>query len=137
MPNPTTAGEVIGGRLLGEYGDVTDLAALVGARVWPSKPTQEATGDHVVFWRNGGGDGKNMSGARRLKSHEMRIECVSTTQAGAEAILEEVVELLDGWQDRDIGVQGCFAVGDRDEATLEDGRQVSGQSFSLWFLPVE
>lgn len=137
MPaNPTTPGEAIGGRLLGEYGApgyADDLAALVDTRVAPSKPTQEPTGDHVSFWKAGGGDGMKLSGAVGLKQYEVRVECVSATTAGAEAILNEVVALLDGWRDRDIGVQGCFPVGDADESTLEDGRQVSGQTFSLWF----
>lgn len=134
MPNPTTASEAIAGRLLGSYGgDVTDLAALVDTRVYPSKPTQEPDGDHVVYYRTGGGDGTKLGASNGLRQHEMRVECVSETAAGAEAILDAADALLSGWRDRDIGVQGCFASGDRDESTLEDGRQVSGQTYSLWF----
>lgn len=131
MANPATPGEAIAGRLLDPA--ATILAALVAGRVYPSKPTQEPTGDYVIYYRAGGGDGANLSGASRLKAHEMRVEATGTTETGAEAVLDAAVALLDGWQDRSIGVQGCFGVGDRDESVLEDGRQVSGQTFRLWF----
>lgn len=133
MPNPTTSSEAIAGRLLAE--DATVLAALIDTRVFPSKPTQEPTGDYVVYYRNGGGDGVTLNGTPRLKAYEIRVECVGETQARAEAILKAVDARLDGWRDRDIGVQGCFAVGDSDESTLEDGRQVSGQTYKLMFKP--
>lgn len=134
MANPTTAGEAVAGRLLGTDGtDVSTLAALVAARVYPSKPTQEPAGDYVVFYRQGGGDGMTLAGANRLRQHEMHVEATSTSEDGAEAIIEAVDSLLNGWRNTAVGVQGCFAVGDRDEATLEDGRQVSGQTYSLWF----
>lgn len=133
MPNPTTPAEAFAARLTGA--EATALVALVEDRVTPGKPTQEPTGDYLTFYRSGGGDGASLGGANGLKSHEMRVEGVAQTQATAEAILDAANELLDGWRDRDIGVQGCFAVGDRDEATQDDGRQVAGQTYSLHFKP--
>lgn len=138
MSNPANWSEAIAGRLLGTYdaespGESTDLAALVSTRIAPSKPTQDPEGDHVSFWLTGGGDGAKLSGRNGLKPFDVRVEATATTQAGAEAILIQVDALLDGWRDRDRGVQGCFAVGDRDEDTLQDGRQVSGQTYRLWF----
>lgn len=139
MPNPTTHGEAIAGRLLGSFGDAGEagalaaLEALIGDRVYPSKPTQDPGGDYVVYFRTGGGDGSKLGGANGLKSGSFRVEAVGQTSDGAEAILKQVVALLDGWSDRAIGVQGCFAEGDADEATDDDNRQVSGQTFSLWF----
>jgi hypothetical protein len=135
VPNPTTPIEAIAGRLLGSYGDASALAALVAKRQYPSKPTQDPPGDHVVFWRVGGGDGANLAGANKLKASEIRVECISATEGGAEKIADAVDGLLNGWRDRGIGVQGCFPVGDRDEATLDDGRQVSGQTYRLHFNP--
>lgn len=131
MANPTTPGEAIAGRLTAA--DATALAALVATRVFPSKPTQEPTGDYVTFWRTGGGDGGTLAASNGLRQHEMRVECTGSTEAVAESILGAVSARLNGWRDRTIGVQGCFAVGDSDETTLDDGRQVSGQTFGLWF----
>jgi hypothetical protein len=136
VPNPTNTSEAIGGRLLGSYGGadlVEALAARVEQRVYPSKPTQGVAGDYVVYWRAGGSDGSTLAGATGLRANEVRVEAVSDTQAGAEAALDAAAALLDGWRDRAIGVQGCFAVGDRDEAVFDDGRQVSGQTFTLHF----
>lgn len=132
MPNPTTPAEAIAGRLTEPN---TDLAGLVDTRVYPNKPTQEPSGDYVTFYRSGGGDGSTLGGANGLKSSEIRVEAVAPTQAVAESILDAVAVLLDGWRDRSIGVQGCFAVGDRDEDTQDDGRQVAGQTYSLHFKP--
>lgn len=123
--------DTLGNRLLADTA-VTDL---VGTLVMPSKPTQDPAGDHVTFWRTGGGDGARLDGATALAPHEVRVECVSTTQAGAEAIMRAVRASLHGWRDRSIGVQACFAVGDSDEDTRPDARQVSGQTFTLWFVP--
>lgn len=135
MPNPANGSEAIAGRLLGTDGsNVAALAALIGTRVFPTKPTQEQTGDYLAFWRTGGGDGMRLSSPAGLRPVDVRVECRSATEGGAEAILREVVALLHGWSNRTIGVQGCFAVGDSDEETdPDDGRQVSGQTFQLWF----
>lgn len=141
MPTPATPSEALARRLLtGEA-----VAALVGTAVHPSKPTQETPGDYVVYFRQGGGDAKTLGGRSALQAHDMRVECYSRTQAGAEAILAAVVTRLCGdraaavavWRDRDNGVHGCFAQGDSDEQVTEDGFQVSGQTFSLWFKPQE
>lgn len=132
MPNPTTPGEAIAGRLLGV--DATALAELVGTNVFPSKPTQGYQGDYVVYYREGGGDGATLTRANGLKADEIRVDCTSTTEDGAEKIADAVDALLNGWRDRSIGVHGCFAVGDRDEQT-DDEKQVSGQTYRLHFRP--
>ncbi len=138
MPTPpTNPGEALASRLLAHAG----VAALAGAKVYPSKPTQDPPGGanpwpYLVYFRTGGGDGKNLAGRTRLQNYAMRVDCYATTQAAAEQIAAAVAAALDGWADRDNGVQGCFAAGDMDEQTTEDGSQVSGQTFSLWFAPV-
>jgi hypothetical protein len=135
VPNPNTPADAIGGRLIGNYGAAAGLAALIGTRAYPSKPTQEPEEDYVTFWQTGGGDGITLAGPRQLKSYDVRVEATATTQARAAAILNAVAAVLDGWQNKGIGVQGCFAVGDADETVQDDGRQVSGQTFQLWFKP--
>jgi hypothetical protein len=65
----------------------------------------------------------------------MRVEAVATTEAEAKAVLSEVRTLLSGWSDRSIGVQGCFEAEDEDESTLDDGAEVAGQTFRLYFAP--
>jgi hypothetical protein len=133
MPNPTTEGEAIATRLL------TDIAtaALVGTRIYPSKPTQEPNGDYIVYFRTAGGGGKRLKARNGLQNYSVRVEAVAETQAKAEAILKAVTNRLtpaEGtWKDSTIGVQGCYSQGDADEQTLEDGRQVSGATFGIWF----
>lgn len=133
MANPTTPAEAIAGRLLAD--DAAALAALVGDRIWPNKPTQDPACPYVTFFRSGGGDGVRLDGATSLNPAEVRVEAVAETQGEADAVMAAVAERLAGWRDRSIGVQGCFPAGDRDEQTNDDGRQVSGQSFTLWFKP--
>lgn len=135
MSAPTTPGEAIAGRLLS---GAPDVAALVGSRIFPSKPTQDAQGDYVVYFRTGGGGNTALGGRIGLQAYEMRVECYARTAGSADAILAAVVARLAGppaWRDRPNGVQGCFPVGDADEQVLDDGDQVSGQTFSLWFKP--
>lgn len=143
MPAPATPSEALAQRLLTD----TALIALVDDRVFPSKPTQNTPGDYVVYFRQGGGDSKTLGGRSGLQASEMRVECYATTSAAAEAILDAVVTRLCGrraagdlpavapWRDRANGVQGCFAQGDSDELVTDDGKQVSGQTFSLHFKP--
>lgn len=143
MPAPATPSEAIAQRLLTD----TAIVALVDARVFPSKPTQDTVGDYIVYFRQGGGDAKTIAGRSGLQAHEMRVECYAGTQAVAEAILAAVVTRLCGrraygtepavavWRDRENGVHGCFAQGDSDELVTDAGEQVSGQTFSLWFKP--
>lgn len=128
-----TEGELIGAWLLAD----ATVASLVETRVYPSKPTQEPDGDHLVYYRVSGGDGTTVGGADRYTWRDVRVEAVSTTQAGAEAILKAARScLLSKPRDLANGFQGAFARGDADEATLDDGRQVSGQTFGVRFKPV-
>ena len=139
MPTPTTSSDVFAQRLLTGAG----VAALVGTRVYPSKPAQDVAEDYVVYFRTGGGDAKTLGGRSGLQPSDIRVECYASTQAAAEAILKAVTTRLcgdraagvPGWRDRANGVHGCFAQGDSDEQVLDDGGQVSGQTFSLWFKP--
>lgn len=136
---PATPSEAIAQRLLTDE-SITDL---VGAAVFPSKPTQDTPGDFLVYFRQGGGDVKTLGARSGLQPHEMRVECYAATQAAAEGLLAAVVTRLCGdrtaevavWRDRANGVHGCFAQGDSDELVTDDGKQVSGQTFSLWFKP--
>lgn len=127
----STSAEVIAARLLAD-GPTT---ALVSTRITPSKPVQEPDGDYLCFWRQSGGDGVTLDGPTASHWEEIRVEATAATQARAEAILKAVRESLHGWRDVANGVQGSFAQGDADEQTLEDGRQVSGQSFMIRFKP--
>ena len=133
MAVPRTEGEAIAQRLLTEPA----VTALVGTRIYPSKPTQDPTEKYVVYYRTGGGDGRRLAGRHGLQNYAVRVEATAGTQAEAEAILAAVRERLapvgDRWVDKTNGVHGCSTVGDADEQTLEDGRQVSGQTYSIWF----
>jgi len=133
MPRPRTEGEAIAQRLLTEPA----VTALVGTRVYPSKPTQDPVEKYIVYYRTGGGDGRRLAGRLGLQNYQVRVESTAGTQAEAEAILAAIIERLtpagDRWVDKDNGVHGCSTVGDADEQTLEDGRQVSGQTFAIWF----
>jgi len=123
--------EAIAGRLLA----TSALTALVGSRSYPSKPTDNAALPYVVFYKQSGGDGINLAAVKGTRNYDIRVDVYSTTEEEAEEILEAVAGRLDGWQDRPNGVQGCFARGDADEQTQDDGSQVSGQTYSLWFNP--
>lgn len=139
MPAPATPSEAIAQRLLTD----ATVAALVSDRVFPVKPKQDPVGPYVVYFRQGGGDSKTMSGRGGLQAHEMRVECYAPTEAEAEAVLAACAARLAGdrgagvavWRDRGNGVQGCFAQADSDELVTDDGWMVSGQTFSLWFKP--
>lgn len=136
MPAPATASEAFAQRLL--TGDA--IIALVDAKVYPTKPTQDIDGDYIVYYRTAGGDNKTLDGRSGLQAHDIRVECYSGTSAGAVALLNAVVDRVcgsgnDRWRDRDNGVQGCFAQGDSDEQILDDGTQIASQTFSLWFKP--
>jgi len=128
-----TPGEAIASRLLA----TPAVVALVGVRVTPSKPPQDAPGDYLVYYRSAGGGGMRLNGPAGLNAYSMRVDCYSETQAGAEAILTAVRSALGGWSDRANGVQGCFAQEDADEQVIDDAGggvyQVSGQSFQLWY----
>lgn len=137
MPAPATPSEALAQRLLTDPA----LIALVGKAVFPSAPPQDQPGDYVVYFRQGGGDQKTLDGPSGLQEHQMRVECYSRTQAGAEKLLAAVAARLCGnpatgaapWRDRANGVQGCFPQGDADEQVTDDNFQVSGQTFGLWF----
>lgn len=139
MSAPATSSEALAQRLLTGAG----VTALVGTAVFPSKPTQDPPASYVVYFRQGGGDTRTLAGRGGLQPHDIRVECYARTQADAEAILAAVAARLCGdkatatpaWRDRTNGVQGCFAQGDSDEQVTDDGWQVSGQTFSLWFKP--
>lgn len=133
MPRPLTEGEAIATRLLTEPA----VTALVGTRIYPSKPTQDPAAAYLVYYRTGGGDGRRLGGRHGLQNYAVRVEATAATQGEAEAILAAVRDRLtpagERWVDKDNGVHGCSTVGDADEQTLEDGRQVSGQTFGIWF----
>ena len=141
MAAPAKWGEALAQRLL----TAATVAALVGTRVFPSKPTQETPGDYVVYFRTGGGDVKTLGSRSGLQPHDVRVECYADTQAAADAILDAVASALCGnraagiaaWRDKDNGVHGCFTQADGDELVTDDAqpRQVSGQTFQLWFKP--
>lgn len=129
---PDTVGEAVATRLIGD----APVGALIGDRIYPSKPTQEPSEDYLVYFGQSGGDGVTLDGSTEYHWYEVRVEATSRTQAGAEAIMAAVRTALHGWRDVSQGVQGSFAQSDADEITLEDGRQVSGQTFSVRFKPV-
>lgn len=138
MPTPGNVSEAIAGRLLGDAG----VTALVSTRITPDKPMQEPDGNYLSFWRVSGGDGYNLARRNGLQQYQHRVEATARTQAEAEAILQAALlrlcgdnDAVDPWVDKANGIFGCFAVGDADEQTLDDGRQVSGQSFNVWFKP--
>ncbi len=126
-----TPSEAIGTRLTSD----TALAALVSDRIAPIKPEHDATLPYVVFTKSSGGDGANLTAARRTRQHDIRVDVYAANETDAEPVLAAVLDRLDCWQDRSIGVQGCFAQGDADQEQMDDGNVISGQTFSLWFSP--
>ncbi len=122
-------GEALAARLLAD----APLGLLIGTGLYPSKPTQEPSSDYAVYFKTGGGDGLNAGGRKTLQQYTFRVEATARTDAAAQAILKAVVDSLTTWADRPGGVQGCFAEGDADDATLDDGRQVCGQTFRVFF----
>ena len=131
MATPANPIEAISGRLR----ETSALTLLIEQRSYPSKPTHDAPLPYVVFYRQSGGDGMNLNGRRQLRQHDVRVDVYAKSQEQANAVLSAVVDQLDGWQEKPIGVQGCFAQGDADEETPGDEIQLSGQTFSLWFKP--
>ena len=129
-----TPGEVLAARLFA----TSAVTALVGTRIYPTKPEQDPQGDYAVYYRTGGGGGVRLAAPTRLNRYTIRVDCYSTTAAGAEAILAAAAAALSGWSDRTNRVQGCFAEEDADELLADDGGgspyQVSGQTFALWYL---
>ncbi len=112
------------------------VIALVGTRVYPAKPTQDPAGAHVVFTITAGGEGTTLGGRNGLQVYDVLVDCVANTAAAAESLLKVVIERLAGppvWRDRDNGIHGCFGSADHSEQVLDDGGQVSSQTFRLWF----
>lgn len=123
-----------------------ELRAIVGNRIKPNKPTpgeEESQKPYVTFWRITGGGAYDLGGRSGLQNYMFRIEFHADTDKQAEVIREIVLDRLCGnakrniepWVDRSQGVQGCFAADDADADTDDDGQQISGQTFSLWFCP--
>ena len=129
---PANEIQAVAGRLA-ESG--TPLISLVQDRTYPSKPKDNAALPYVVFYRQSGGDGANLSGQRATRQYEIRVDAYATSQEQADEVLAAVFDRLHCWRDRDAGVQGCFARGDADEQVLGDGNFVSGQTFALTFNP--
>jgi hypothetical protein len=127
---PNTPGEALGLRLLSDGA----VAGLVGDRVTPTKPTQEPAADYLVYTKTGGGDGINAGGRKKLQEYLFRVDIYAATDTAAQAILTAVIVCLTGWVDRSSGVQGCFPVGDEDDNTLDDARQVTGKTFRLFYM---
>lgn len=132
MPAPANEIQAIAGRLTATG---TDLEALVDDRVYPSKPTGNATLPYVVFFRQSGGEGANLNAQRGTRQFEIRVDVYATSQEQADEVLEAVFTQLHCWRDRVNGVQGCFARDDADEQVLDDGNHTAGQTFSLTFNP--
>lgn len=128
MPAPATVIEAVVQRLLDP-----GVTALVGQRVFPSKPTQDSLWPYVVATKTAGGDEVRLDGPAGLQGYSVRLDCYAKTEAEAEAVLAAAAARLDRWRDRANGVQGCFPQGDADEEVLDDGSQVSGQTFTVWF----
>jgi hypothetical protein len=135
---PATSSEAVAARLTHPT-DAAALIALVGDRVFPSKPPQEnPTLPYVVWWETGGDGMVTLGGRSTLQPYEVRVECYAETEDESKAILAEVRGLLllsrAAWKLLNLGVQGCFASEDADQMTLEDGTEVSGQTFRLHFV---
>lgn len=137
MPVPTTPSEAIATKLLATAG-VTSLVgrdATSGVySIFPDKPTQDAPWDYVVFYKTGGGDGLRLDGRNKLQNYTFRFDVYAQTQGRAEALIKAITVAFDGWVDVANKVKGCFPVGDEDEQVFDDGTQISGKSFSLWYL---
>lgn len=131
---PGTTSEVITDRFT-TIPAANALIALVADRVFPSKPAQNAVLPFVVWWLTSGDGAKTLSGRSRLQQYDLRVEAVATTEAESAAVLDTVRILLDGWQDRLAGIQGCFAAEDVDQQTLDDGSEIAGQTFRLHYIP--
>jgi hypothetical protein len=131
---PATPTEAIVGRLTA----TTAVADRAAARVYPTLPTQDPGGDYVVVTKTAGGGGMRLASPTRANQYSMRVDCYSTTQAGAEALLAACVGGLAGWSDRANKVLGCFPTEDADEQVTDDAGgevyRVSGQTFSLFFV---
>lgn len=135
---PATSSEVIAARLTTTPA-ADDLIALVGLNGFPSKPTQDAPLPYVVWWEAGGDGLKTLAGRSGLQVYDVRVECYARTEAESKAVLAEVRALLlvsrAAWKALNLGVQGCFAAEDADQQTLDDGAEVSGQTFRLHYVP--
>lgn len=122
--------EAIAGRLLDED-EAADLIDLIADRVFPSKPAQDTTLPYLVFYLTGGGGMNTVDGPSRLQPRSLRVEGYDRDEAGSAAVLDAATAVLDGWRDRENGIQGCFAEEDADQQT--DGElEISGQTFRLW-----
>src|SRR5262245_48755639 len=132
MPVPTTPGEAIAQRLLAN-GSIT---ALVNQRVYPSKPEGNPTWPFIVYFRAGGGGGHHLGGRNRTQEYTMRVEVYAEHDTQAQPIIAAVVSALKNWRDIPNKVHGSFATDDADEVVLDDGSQVPGQSFRLFFQEV-
>lgn len=130
MPAPENAIDAVIGRLLH-----ASVAALVLDRVKPSKPTQDDLLPCISVYRSSGNDGTNLAAVRRLRQNDIRVDAWARNQKEAQAVLAVAVDRLDGWSDKPNGVHACLAQGDADEQTNDDGDQISGQTFSVWFAP--
>lgn len=130
MPAPANAIDAVIGRLLH-----VSVTAIAGDRVKPSKPTQDDSLPYVSVFRSSGNEGLNLGEVRRVRQNDIRCDAWARNQKEAQNLLAAIVARLDGWADKPNGVHGCFAQGDANEQTNDDGDQISGQTFSVWFAP--
>lgn len=141
MAKPKNAGEAINARLLsGEY-----VAAIVGTRVTPNKPTQGSEGvkPYLCHYRLTGGGASTLEDSCKLQRYLYRLEFYCETDGAAEELRKACLDRLCGnsresiapWVDKASGVHTCRPVDDADADTLDDGSQVAGQTVSIWFCP--
>lgn len=104
------------------------LTALVGTRIFPTRPTNDTVLPFVVYQLTGGEPQYTLSGPTGLVRYEFTIDYWATTQAAAIDVGEAVASLLNGW--RSASVQGSFLTNHADEY---DSVGFHGfQVYSIW-----
>ena len=104
------------------------LTALVGARIFPDKPTTNTAMPFVVYSITDIDDNTTLSGTSGVKRHTLQIEVWGVNQTTTLTVLLQCKEALDNW--RGGNVQGAFFV---TQGTLEAEEGYQGIAvYNVW-----
>jgi hypothetical protein len=123
----TTPEEVVSAKLKA----FAPLTALVAQRIYPQVSTQEPIVPLVVYGRAGEEKQPKLSGPQKTAKVLIDVTTYGHTEAEYQAAATEVVNALDGQNDRANGVQAIFHVDSNADAT-EDGFRFMKHTFAVW-----
>lgn len=106
----------------------TQLAALVGERIYPVQPSPDIVLPFISYTRTSTSPVLSMSGPSGLEEHGLDVDCWAINEDECLAVLATVKDLLNGW--RGGPVQGAFITSQSSQQ--EEAGYHGSQSYSVW-----